>query len=72
MLQNCQEEGMLKKIEHLSDGKGWLEDDDPFFKTIEKIIENRPSHIPRIWEKAVGRGHVSANSDHNSEGRESE
>ena len=38
---------------HLSDAKGWLEDDDPFFDTIRKIIQDRSKHVPRII-KATG------------------
>lgn len=34
---------------HLSDACGWLEDDDPFFETIESIIEDRSSYISRIY-----------------------
>jgi prevent-host-death family protein len=33
---------------HLSDAKGWLEDDDPFFDAIDRIIEERTKHVPRI------------------------
>ena len=33
---------------HLSDARGWLEDDDPFFDTIRKIIQDRSTHVPRI------------------------
>ena len=33
---------------HLSDAKGWLADDDPFFDTIHKIIRDRSKHVPRI------------------------
>lgn len=32
---------------HLADVKGWLKDDDPFFKIMEKIIEERHAHLPR-------------------------
>ena len=33
---------------HLSEARGWLEDDDPFFETIDRIVRARPRHIPRI------------------------
>ncbi len=36
---------------HLSEAKGWLEEDDPFFKMIENIIKNRNAHTPRLLEK---------------------
>jgi len=35
----------------LSEAKGWLEEGDPFFKMIEKIIKNRNGHTPRLLEK---------------------
>ena len=33
---------------HLGDVKGWLEEDDPFFGTVNRIIKNRKSHTPRV------------------------
>jgi hypothetical protein len=35
---------------HLSNAKGWLEDDDPFFDDIDRIIQDRSKHVPRILE----------------------
>jgi len=34
---------------HLGQVKGWLEDSDPFFGTLEEIVSNRAQHRPRIW-----------------------
>jgi len=36
---------------HLSEAKGWLEEGDPFFKIIGRIIKNRNAHTPRLLEK---------------------
>ena len=33
---------------HLSDARGWLEDDDPFFDAIDRIVKDRSMHLPRI------------------------
>ena len=33
---------------HLGEVKGWLDENDPFFKTINGIIRNRKSHTPRV------------------------
>ena len=33
---------------HLSNAKGWLEDDDPFFDAMDRIIQKRSKHVPRI------------------------
>lgn len=33
---------------HLSNAKGWLEDDDPFFDAISEIVADRAKHVPRI------------------------
>jgi prevent-host-death family protein len=33
---------------HLADAKGWLEDDDPFFDEIDRIVEARRRHRPRV------------------------
>jgi len=36
---------------HLSNARGWLEDDDPFFETMDRIIEERTKHVPRILKE---------------------
>jgi len=33
---------------HLCDAKGWLENDDSFFADIDRIIQDRSKHVPRI------------------------
>ena len=38
--------------EHLSNAHGWLKDDDPFFDAMERIIQDRSMHIPRILKEA--------------------
>jgi len=37
-----------ESVRHLSDACGWLEDNDPFFQTIERIVADRKKHMPRI------------------------
>ena len=37
---------------HLADVQGWLEDDDPFFDTLEEVIGERPRHTPRVLESS--------------------
>ena len=32
----------------LADARGWLEGDDPFFAEIERIVEARRKHRPRV------------------------
>lgn len=34
----------------LTDLEGWLEEDDPFFETIERIVERRTDRVPRVLE----------------------
>jgi len=36
---------------HLSNAKGWLEDDDPFFDEIDRIVQNRTKHVPRVLKE---------------------
>ena len=36
---------------HLSQAKGWLEDDDPFFDAMEGIVKDRGKHVPRILKE---------------------
>ena len=38
---------------HLSNAKGWLENDDPFFDTINRIIKDRSKHVPRIVKETT-------------------
>ena len=33
---------------NLADVVGWLENDDPFFSTIQDIVQSREKHVPRI------------------------
>lgn len=33
---------------HLAQAKGWLKEDDPFFKTIENIVQSRIRHPSRL------------------------
>ena len=32
---------------HLAEARGWLEDRDPFFRTMTQVIEERLKHRPR-------------------------
>ena len=32
---------------HIADAQGWLEEDDPFFTTIDTIVADREVHNPR-------------------------
>lgn len=36
---------------HVADARGWLDKDDPFFKTMERIVEARRTHRPRVLSK---------------------
>lgn len=33
---------------HLAEARGWLEDRDPFFRTMAEIVEGRKRHRPRV------------------------
>lgn len=33
---------------HLSDSCGWLDENDPFFEIIDRIVQDRSTHTPRI------------------------
>jgi prevent-host-death family protein len=41
---NAEEQG-----DHLADFQGWLEEDDPFFDLIDKVVLARSTHRPRIF-----------------------
>ena len=36
---------------HLCDAKGWLEDNDPFFDVIDRIVLDRSEHLPRMLKE---------------------
>ena len=36
---------------HLSQAKGWLQNDDPFFDEIDRIIAKRRKHVPRVLKE---------------------
>ena len=36
---------------HLGRVKGWLEDSDPFFGAMKKIVSDRTQHRPRVWTR---------------------
>ena len=38
---------------HLAEVKGWLDENDPFFDTINGIVRNRKSHTPRVLNRST-------------------
>jgi prevent-host-death family protein len=43
--------------EHMGNLKGWLEDDDPYFQTIEQIVRERVRHRPRAQRRSPKKTH---------------
>jgi len=41
-------------LDHLSKTRGWLEEDDPFFETIDEIVHDRATHTSRMWNTPKG------------------
>jgi prevent-host-death family protein len=39
---------------HLSQAKGWLDNDDPFFDQIDRIVQDRAKHTPRVLKRNPG------------------
>jgi len=37
-----------EKIKHLAEAKGWLDEGDSFFETIDQIVQDRGKHVPRV------------------------
>lgn len=37
--------------QHLAEAKGWLDDDDDFFELVERMVEDRNTHIPRVLRR---------------------
>ena len=44
----------LPPEDNLGKTKGWLENDDPFFKIINQIVHDRKNHTPRILKSKKG------------------
>lgn len=40
--------------DHLVKTKGWLENDDPFFKLMDQVVRDRATHIPRVLKSRKG------------------
>jgi len=40
--------------DHLGKLEGWLENNDPFFKTVNQIVKSRQRHFPRIGRGQKG------------------
>lgn len=40
-----------EESKHLAEAKGWLENGDDFFRTMEHIVQIRNQHLPRITKK---------------------
>jgi len=40
--------------DHLSKVEGWLENDDPFFETVDRIVKDRQKHFPRTLKSRKG------------------
>ena len=32
---------------HLAEARGWLDDDDPFFRQLDRVVADRAKHKPR-------------------------
>ncbi len=35
--------------DHLSKVQGWLDEDDPFFDLVDRIVRDRARHTPRVF-----------------------
>jgi prevent-host-death family protein len=42
------------KESHLSKVQGWLDEDDPFFTIMDRIVWDRKKHVPRILKSRKG------------------
>jgi len=40
----------VEEEDHLSKAKGWLDDGDDFFEVIDKIVQARANHLPRLMK----------------------
>ncbi len=42
-----------EELRHLAEAKGWLNDEDDFFEIIDRIVEDRNKHVPRVLNGQV-------------------
>jgi prevent-host-death family protein len=42
-----------EESKHLAEAKGWLNDKDGFFEIIDRIVEDRDQHVPRVLKGQV-------------------
>ena len=42
-----------EESKHLVEAKGWLNDEDDFFEIIDRIVEDRDKHVPRVLNGQV-------------------
>jgi len=40
--------------QHLAQARGWLDEKDEFFGIIDRIIQGREKHTPRVLEEQIG------------------
>ena len=36
-----------ENVKHLAEAKGWLDEGDDFFRTMDRIVQDRSKHVPR-------------------------
>ena len=44
-----------EETQHLSQARGWLDEKDEFFGIIDRIVQDRQKHIPRILREQIGK-----------------
>jgi prevent-host-death family protein len=37
-----------ENVKHLGQAEGWLDEGDEFFQTMDRIVEDRSKHVPRV------------------------
>ena len=42
-----------EETKHLAEARGWLNDEDDFFEIIDRIVEDRDKHVPRVFSRQM-------------------
>jgi len=44
-----------EETQHLAQARGWLDEKDEFFGIIDRIVQGRQKHMPRVLREQIGK-----------------
>lgn len=46
---------MPEKTISVAEARGWLNNEDDFFEIIDRIVEDRDKHVPRVFSRQMAK-----------------